>query len=55
MVVVAEGIEHRGQVPQVIAAGCRAGEGFLFSRPLDATAMCELMLSGVALAGAGEQ
>ena len=55
LAVVAEGIEHRRQVPQLIAAGCRAGQGFLFSRPLDAAAMRELMLSGVALAGAGEQ
>jgi len=31
--VVAEGIESQEQCDQLVALGCRFGQGFLFSRP----------------------
>jgi EAL domain-containing protein (putative c-di-GMP-specific phosphodiesterase class I) len=35
MDVVAEGVETEEQRAQLQALGCRYGQGFLFSRPLD--------------------
>jgi diguanylate cyclase (GGDEF)-like protein/PAS domain S-box-containing protein len=45
--VVAEGVEAPEHVEQLVAAGCRIGQGFLFSRPVEAAAF--------ALAGARQQ
>jgi len=36
--VVAEGIETEDQCALLVTAGCRLGQGFLFSRPLPADA-----------------
>ncbi|MGF2529930.1 EAL domain-containing protein, partial [Ralstonia pseudosolanacearum] len=36
MQVVAEGVEHAGQLAWLRAAGCDLGQGYLFSRPLHA-------------------
>ena len=33
--VVAEGIQTRAQAKQLRDLGCRYGQGYLFSRPLD--------------------
>jgi diguanylate cyclase (GGDEF)-like protein/PAS domain S-box-containing protein len=41
--VVAEGIEEHHHVAQLIAAGCPYGQGFVFSRPLDPSAMSGLL------------
>ena len=35
---VAEGIEREDQYAELLAAGCRLGQGYFFSRPLDAAA-----------------
>jgi diguanylate cyclase (GGDEF)-like protein/PAS domain S-box-containing protein len=45
--VVAEGVEAPEHVEQLVAAGCGIGQGFLFSRPVEAAAF--------ALAGARQQ
>jgi diguanylate cyclase (GGDEF)-like protein len=42
---VAEGIEQDTQRDQVIALGCTQGQGFLFSRPVTADAITELMVA----------
>jgi len=42
---VAEGIETNEQFQLVAARGCREGQGYLFSRPLEAAAF-ESMLAG---------
>ena len=34
--LVAEGIEEEGQLSQLVAMGCDEGQGFLFSKPVDA-------------------
>jgi diguanylate cyclase (GGDEF)-like protein len=39
---VAEGIETEGQLIALIAAGCDLGQGYLFSRPLEATQLPSL-------------
>jgi EAL domain-containing protein (putative c-di-GMP-specific phosphodiesterase class I) len=38
MRIVAEGIETKAQLDSVTALGCQIGQGYLFSRPLAATA-----------------
>ncbi|MFZ0170797.1 MAG: EAL domain-containing protein, partial [Acidimicrobiales bacterium] len=49
--VVAEGVETRRQLQLLREMGCRTGQGFLFSEPLDTSEM-ELFLSA-ASASAG--
>jgi len=39
---VAEGIETEGQLIALIAAGCDLGQGYLFSRPLEASQLPSL-------------
>jgi EAL domain-containing protein (putative c-di-GMP-specific phosphodiesterase class I) len=41
---IAEGIEHQEQADALRALGCLLGQGFLYSRPLAADAMTELLL-----------
>jgi EAL domain-containing protein (putative c-di-GMP-specific phosphodiesterase class I) len=48
--VVAEGIEVQGHRTILARMGCREGQGFLFSRPKDATAFRALLSQGGALA-----
>jgi EAL domain-containing protein (putative c-di-GMP-specific phosphodiesterase class I) len=38
MDVTAEGIEHQEQINQLTQLGCEFGQGYFFSRPLDAEA-----------------
>jgi len=45
---VAEGIEGKDQLAELQAMGCRSGQGFLFARPLAATAVEEFLRDGVA-------
>jgi diguanylate cyclase (GGDEF)-like protein len=40
---VAEGIEHADQRAQLVALGCRYGQGFLFAKPISADAISELL------------
>ena len=40
--VVAEGIEHEGQLRALRDRGCRVGQGFAFSRPVDGDAVLRL-------------
>jgi diguanylate cyclase (GGDEF)-like protein/PAS domain S-box-containing protein len=47
--VVAEGVETRGQLELLREMGCRTGQGFLFSEPLDTTEM-ELFLAATSAA-----
>ena len=42
---VPEGIEHEGQLTALVDLGCRVGQGFLFSRPLPAAELTELLTS----------
>ncbi|HEV3468035.1 MAG TPA: EAL domain-containing protein [Pyrinomonadaceae bacterium] len=50
MDIVAEGVETREQLAYLRELKCEYGQGFLFSRPLDVAAACELLES----AGAAE-
>ncbi|HEY2770405.1 MAG TPA: EAL domain-containing protein [Solirubrobacteraceae bacterium] len=43
--VIAEGIEHQGQLRRLRTLGCEYGQGFLFSRPLDAAQTRQLLSS----------
>jgi diguanylate cyclase (GGDEF)-like protein/PAS domain S-box-containing protein len=43
--VIAEGIEHAGQLRRLRTLGCEYGQGFLFSRPLDAAVTRQLLSS----------
>jgi len=43
MGVVAEGIETEAQLGQLIRLGCEAGQGYLFSRPVDASSAERLL------------
>jgi diguanylate cyclase (GGDEF)-like protein len=43
---VAEGIETLEQLHQVQRLGCELGQGYLFSRPVDAAAIEDLLLAG---------
>jgi len=47
MEVVAEGVETAEQCDFLIAAGCEYGQGFLFSRPVDASEAGRLLRQGV--------
>ncbi len=48
--IVAEGVERPEEVEALIAEGCEIGQGFLFSKPLSAGALAELMSSPEILA-----
>lgn len=49
--IIAEGIETEGQRGLLLAAGCEHGQGFYFSRPVDAAKVTELLRAGkIALA-----
>ncbi len=41
--IIAEGIEKRAEVEGLLAEGCTVGQGFLFSKPLSADAISELL------------
>jgi diguanylate cyclase (GGDEF)-like protein/PAS domain S-box-containing protein len=41
--LIAEGIERSEQIAPIVEAGCAAGQGFLFARPVDASAMTTLL------------
>lgn len=41
--VVAEGIEAEVQASQLWSMGCKLGQGFAFSKPLDRLAIAELL------------
>src|SRR5690606_38175376 len=41
--VVAEGIEHRSQLDQLHAFGCKLGQGYLFSKAVNREAMTKLL------------
>jgi diguanylate cyclase (GGDEF)-like protein len=43
---VAEGIETLEQLQEIQALGCRHGQGYLFSRPVEAGAITELLTTG---------
>ncbi len=43
LAVVAEGAEHEGQIEVLKGLGCDFGQGFVFDRPLDATAAITLL------------
>jgi diguanylate cyclase (GGDEF)-like protein len=43
--IVAEGIERPDQLGPLRALGCRFGQGYLFSRPIEPTAFSELLAS----------
>jgi EAL domain-containing protein (putative c-di-GMP-specific phosphodiesterase class I) len=47
MEVVAEGVETAEQCDFLVAAGCEYGQGFLFSRPVDASEAGRLLRQGV--------
>ncbi len=47
MEVVAEGVETAEQCDFLLAAGCEYGQGFLFSRPVDASEAGRLLRQGV--------
>ena len=49
---VAEGIEQPGQLAELRSIGTRLGQGYFFARPLDPSAISELVEGG-AVAGAG--
>ena len=44
--VIAEGIETYQQKQLLLAAGCDFGQGYLFSKPVDATEFAKLFTSG---------
>jgi len=44
--VVAEGIENESQLEQLRALGCTVGQGFLFSRPVEASLATEIVARG---------
>ncbi|HYS05934.1 MAG TPA: bifunctional diguanylate cyclase/phosphodiesterase [Candidatus Dormibacteraeota bacterium] len=46
MRVVAEGIETREQMQQLLDLGCRYGQGFLFSKPVEASQAERLLSTG---------
>jgi EAL domain-containing protein (putative c-di-GMP-specific phosphodiesterase class I) len=44
--LIAEGIERPEQIAPILEAGCAAGQGFLFARPVEASAMTALLAGG---------
>jgi diguanylate cyclase (GGDEF)-like protein len=50
MTTIAEGIESEIQLEHLRAMGCKLGQGFLFSRPLDADRMLALIAAAAPLA-----
>jgi EAL domain-containing protein (putative c-di-GMP-specific phosphodiesterase class I) len=44
--IIAEGIETEGQEKFLLSAGCEYGQGYYFSRPVDAARATELLRSG---------
>jgi EAL domain-containing protein (putative c-di-GMP-specific phosphodiesterase class I) len=46
LAVVAEGIETEEQQAELLALGCRKGQGYLFSRPVPPAAATDLLSSG---------
>ena len=44
--IVAEGVETEGQEKFLLSAGCEHGQGYYFSRPVDAARADELLRSG---------
>jgi len=53
--VVAEGIETAGQRDILVAMGCPVGQGYYFSRPLEAADFQQLLVSGEALPNRGSE
>ncbi|MEM8964325.1 MAG: EAL domain-containing protein, partial [Acidobacteriota bacterium] len=49
LTVVAEGIETEAQLTQLRALGCEAGQGYLFSEPIEAESMARLIEQGIEL------
>ena len=49
LVTVAEGIEVSGQHDRLVELGCAYGQGYLYSRPVDATAVDGLLAADAAL------
>jgi predicted signal transduction protein with EAL and GGDEF domain len=47
MDVVAEGVETQAQREQLVSLGCRLGQGYLFSRPVDAQRARALLAGGL--------
>jgi EAL domain-containing protein (putative c-di-GMP-specific phosphodiesterase class I) len=43
LAVIAEGVENEGQKHFLRGLGCEQAQGYLFSRPVDAAAMAELL------------
>lgn len=50
--VVAEGIETQQQLDSLLRLGCKLGQGYLFSRPVDGSKAGEMLRSGSLIAGA---
>jgi EAL domain-containing protein (putative c-di-GMP-specific phosphodiesterase class I) len=50
MTVVAEGVENEGQRTRLLDLGCDVGQGFLFSKPVEAEAAEQLLSSQLAAA-----
>jgi EAL domain-containing protein (putative c-di-GMP-specific phosphodiesterase class I) len=48
---VAEGIEEASQLAALRGLGADLGQGYLFARPLDATAVTDLIVADLPLAG----
>ena len=44
--IIAEGVETKDQLNQLIELGCEEAQGYLFSRPVDSTAAEELLAGG---------
>lgn len=44
--IIAEGVETEGQEKFLLSAGCEYGQGYYFSRPVDAERATELLRSG---------
>lgn len=45
--IIAEGVETEGQAKFLISAGCEHGQGYYFSRRVNAERATELLRSGV--------
>jgi EAL domain-containing protein (putative c-di-GMP-specific phosphodiesterase class I) len=46
MDVVAEGIEHTGQLEELKAMGCPCGQGYYFAKPMEPGAIDALVRAG---------